>query len=352
METHAERHKPANSQLIFVPHKDTARLLEVYVRRSLSLNDGAVSHKKSQKKEKWVTVRKRRHSSDPSLHLAVPSDEEEIEERSLFEPSDNQPEPCVVEGADNSGKKNKKPSFWKNLFEFFSRKSSEDKDEEQESPAETSEASDAAITCLPTAPITPRNKSSRKKSIIRRFSKKRLSLVRQNTTGKELNAADITGVEAVVSVEPTYSYYENVTTELEKIVREVKEKEEDKPLSKEELINRIIALTKEQGDAIDAKLKDNPTLNTFFQGMTYSSFQKLADAYLEEEATPTIGPPTVPPTAPELVKLAFTLEFTAQIAGLSKQNVGHIKGLGKRYLQDRFEYTQACTDHPWSDSDD
>lgn len=31
---------------------------------------------------------------------------------------------------------------------------------------------------------------------------------------------------AVVSVEPTYSYYEKVTEELEKIVHEVKEKEE------------------------------------------------------------------------------------------------------------------------------
>ncbi|KAM6927789.1 uncharacterized protein FYW49_003956 [Xenentodon cancila] len=86
--------------------------------------------------------------------------------------------------------------------------------------------------------------------------------------------------------------------------------------------------------------------------MSYSSFQKLADAYLEKEVTPAQSPPTVLPTAPELVKLAFTLDFTARIANLFKQNVGHITGLGNRYLEDRFEYTQACTDHPWSDSDD
>lgn len=75
--------------------------------------------------------------------------------------------------------------------------------------------------------------------------------------------------------------------------------------------------------------------------MSYSSFQKLADAYLETEALPTHNPPTVLPTAPELVKLAFTLDFTARIAGLSKQNIGHITGLGHRYLQDRFKYQQV-----------
>lgn len=89
------------------------------------------------------------------------------------------------------------------------------------------------------------------------------------------------------------------------------------------------------------QLKDNPTLTNFFQRMTYSSFQTLADAYLEKEASPTLNPPTVLPTAPELVKLAFTYDFTAKIARLSKQNVGHITGLGNRYLQERFEYKQV-----------
>ena len=36
---------------------------------------------------------------------------------------------------------------------------------------------------------------------------------------------------AVISVEPTYSYYEKVSEELEKIVHEVKEKEEVQPLT-------------------------------------------------------------------------------------------------------------------------
>lgn len=79
--------------------------------------------------------------------------------------------------------------------------------------------------------------------------------------------------------------------------------------------------------------------------MTYSSFQKLADAYLETEVTPTHYPPTVPHTAPELIKLAFTYDFTAKVARLSRQNVGHITGLGNRYLEDRFEYKQVRIRH-------
>lgn len=89
------------------------------------------------------------------------------------------------------------------------------------------------------------------------------------------------------------------------------------------------------------QLKQNFTLGNIFQGLTYSSFQKLADAYLQEEVSPSNTPLTVLPTAPELVKLAFTLDFTARIAALSRHNISHITSLGNRYLLDRFEYKQV-----------
>ncbi|XP_026162966.1 uncharacterized protein LOC113130491 [Mastacembelus armatus] len=360
METQVEKQRPNNGQLILVPHSDTIRLLEVYVKRSLSLNDGAVGDKMVGRKEKWVTKKKRRHSSDPSLHLMDDFHNKDSSTVFAEETPTSQPEtlPEEVEKLSKKNKKSKKPSFWKNVFGIFFRKNNEDKDEEPDSPSEMPETteenedSEAVTTCLPTTPVTlPKKRSMRRRSIKRRFSK-RLSLIKPVKPTKDINPADITGVEGVISVEPTYSYYEKVSEELEKIVLEVKEKEEVQTLSDEEVINRIIALTKEQGDAIDDKLKDNPTLNNFFQGLSYSSFQKLADAYLEKEASPTFIPFTVPPTAPELVKLAFTLDFTARIAGLSRQNMGHITGLGNRYLQDRFEYKQACSDHPWSASED
>ncbi|KAM7423032.1 hypothetical protein PAMA_010865 [Pampus argenteus] len=361
METQTEKQRSNSGQLISVPHKDTIRLLEVYVKRSLSLNDTIQGKQRPKRKEKWVTIprRQRRYSSDPSIHLGEGLNDEGTGTFTVSEPPPTRAETCPdePEKPTRKSKKNKKPSLWKSFLGLFSRKG----DEEQESPSEIPEATpaeedlDAVTPYLPTTPVTVQNKKyMRRKSLKRRFSKRRLSLIKSNKreAGKELNPADITMVETVVSVEPTYSYYEKVSEELERIVLEVKENEEVESLTDEEVINRIIALTKEEGDAIDDKLKDNPTLSNFFQRMSYSSFQKLADAYLEKEALPTHNPPTVLPTAPELVKLAFTLDFTARIAGLSRQNIGHITGLGNRYLQDRFEYKQACKDHPWTDSDD
>ncbi|XP_077387056.1 uncharacterized protein LOC144024548 [Festucalex cinctus] len=340
---------PNNSPVISVAPNDTRRLLEVYVKRSLSLNDESLGIKRAERKLKWVTIpkRHRRHSSDPSIHLAGALDDGTF--RSLA-PDETPPDIPPDDKVSKKSKKNKKPSLWKNFLGLFSRRGAEEKDEEQESPADVPEASDDdadhTVVCLPasTPASSIKKKSSKRTALKRRFSKRRLSLIKIKK--EDLNLADITGVEAVVSVEPTISYYEKVSEELEKILHEVKENEEVVTMSDEEVINRIIALTKEQGDAIDGKIKDNATLSNFFQGMTYTSFQRLADAYLEKEASPTRNQPTVLSTAPELVKLAFTLDFTARVAGLSRQNVGHITGLGNRYLQDRFEYKQACSDHP------
>ncbi|XP_051931185.1 uncharacterized protein LOC127607122 [Hippocampus zosterae] len=334
------------SPVISVAPNDTRRLLEVYVKRSLSLNDESLSVKHPERKLKWVTIpkRHRRHSSDPSFHLA--DDLNDGTFRSLA-PAETPPA-IVSEGkVSKKSQKNKKPSLWKSFLGLFSRKSTVERAEDQGCPSGIPEGSDDdsdyTSVCLPasTTASSTKKKSSKRKSLKRRFSKRRLSLI-MNNKKEEFNPADTS--RAVVSVEPTISYYEKVSEELDKILHEVKEKDELDTMSDEEVINRIIALTKEQGDAIDGKIKDNSTLSNFFKRMSYSSFQRLADAYLEKEASPTRTQPTVLPTAPELVKLAFMLDFTARIAGLSRQNVGHITGLGNRYLQDRFEYKQACLD--------
>ncbi|XP_053723620.1 uncharacterized protein LOC128760329 isoform X2 [Synchiropus splendidus] len=378
-----DKPRPSHGQLIYVPHKDTVRLLEVYVKRSLSLNDGTLGAHLSHRKEKWVMPKRpRRHSSDPSLHVGESVSNEEI---GVFAASELEKQ---LEGAERKSKKpKKKASLWKNFVSFFSRKIA-DIEEEPESSAEEP---DPMASCVPTTPNVSmrKKKSSRKKSLRRHFSKKRLSLIKLD---KEESC--VTAVDAV-SVESTYSYYEKVSEELDKIIHEVKEevpastndtdlsnyssqrvaarktsgglikvseelekilldvkeKKEAPALTKVE-IQQLIAITMKEGDAINDKIKENKALSNFFEQMSYSAFQKLADVYIESEATPTYSPPTVLPTAPELVKLAFTLDFTARIAALSKQNVSHITSLGNRYLRDRFEYQQACTDHPWSETDD
>ncbi|CAL8336361.1 unnamed protein product [Lota lota] len=383
METPGERKESSNGQLISVNRRDTWRLLEVYVKRSLSLNDGdqpphPSAESCAQRKNKWVQMperprRVRRHSSDPSLHLAPGPDgcdrglappsppslrtpetfrrlhEEEEEEvvQEAQEVQEKEARPVV-----SVSKKTKKPSMWKSFLGLFSKKWNEEEQDEAPQRGVTDvfqsrqgEQAEVTANCLPLATDGSPKKKSRRRRSTRRHSFRKSFM--------KSSRKDITVVEAIVSVEPTYSYYEKVSEEMELIVHQVHQ-EKEKVMTNEEVINRIIALTKEEGDAIDEKLKENPTLSNFFKGMSYTAFQKLADTYLEAETTPVHNQaPSLPPApAPELVKLAFTLDFTARVAGLSRQNVGHITGLGNRYLEDRFEYTQACTDHPWSDNEE
>ncbi|XP_059925663.1 uncharacterized protein LOC132470804 [Gadus macrocephalus] len=364
--------KEYNGQLISVNRRDTRRLLEVYVKRSLSLNDGAGNGppEPPPAADKWVPKpqrprRVRRHSSDPSLHLS-PSPDAHRQDVGLVPPSPSNPstpEPLEKEEVKpmaSVSKKTKKPSMWKSFLGLFSKKWTED---EPDGPppqqargsmeifqSRNGEQAEVTATCLPLST----GGSMRKKS--RRKRSTRLSSFKRSKSFKKSNHIDITVSvgEAIVNVEPTYAYFEKVSEEMDLIVRQVTQVNE-KVMTNEEVINRIIALTKEEGDAIDEKLKENPTLSNFFKGMSYPAFKKLADNYLEEETTPVQSQaPSLPRpvAAPELVKLAFTLDFTARLAGLSRQNVGYITGLGNRYLADRFEYTQACTDHPWSDTDD
>lgn len=72
-----EQHRQPSPQLLSVGENDSKRLLEVYVKRSLSLNDGAQCPRRlEQRSHKWVTIaerkkRDRKHSSDTSLNLSL-----------------------------------------------------------------------------------------------------------------------------------------------------------------------------------------------------------------------------------------------------------------------------------------
>ncbi|XP_014021569.2 uncharacterized protein [Salmo salar] len=371
-----EKVMPKNAQLLSLGHKDTCRLLEVYVKRSISLNDGTcVGLRSPTKPQKWVTLsekctRVRRHSSDTLINLgpstpdegiasSTPPDEEVvIPNVSLVEipgPADI-PEIETSTELENKSKKGKKKSkqtsFWKGFLGFFSTKGSDKKDE-QESGTEKDGQSQGTLQ---------KKTSIRQRSSMRRLSLRKIKIdshrgsVKRPLALDRAKTTDITGVESVLSVGPTDSYYEKVSEELEKIVHEVKERET--ALTDEDVIKRIIVLMKQQGDLIDNKLKENPSLSSFFQKLSYSTFQQLADTYVETE-TPTGQSRQTPHTAgsghdnaPELVKLAFTLDFTARVAFLSRHSKGHIMGLGHRYLEDRFTQTQVNPDQTLHNYDD
>lgn len=203
MEKQRGNHRPYNAQLIYVPHNDTIRLLEVYVKRSLSLNDSTLHQVRPQRREKWVTLpsKHRRHSSDPAIHLAKELNNEEIGKFSTIESLASLSEKIHDEAKKpkKKSKKKKKPLFWKNFLGIFSQKSSEETDEEEDGPQESPEVfqaegtSDSGTASLPTTSVMSQKK--RRKSIKRRFSKRRLSLTRINKSAKDLNCADITRVD-------------------------------------------------------------------------------------------------------------------------------------------------------------
>lgn len=199
MEAQGETRRSINGQLISVPHRDTIRLLEVYVKRSLSLNDSEYDDRKPARKEKWVTNprRNRLHSSDPSIHVPDFPKDMEIDPFAAFEPSPKEPEKAEEEPQKpvKRSKKIKKGSFWKNMLVFFNLKNSEDKSEDEDGPPEMpvvpqvpqAEGSlDNVNAHVPSAPSAPQKKKMmRRKSMRRRFSKQKLSLTKINRTGKE-----------------------------------------------------------------------------------------------------------------------------------------------------------------------
>lgn len=421
----SEQSTQPSPQLLSVGEKDSRRLLEVYVKRSLSLNDGSQCHRTlEQRSHKWVTIaerkkRDRKHSSDTSLHLslensivdedvgqeAFAASEPEKKDETLSEKkykkwkikgsvrhnegsnvsqkSNSKPkkwfqldkgkehdgqthevlplstntagdahtkrsdklEPSSEERKPKDGKKSKKPTVWKSFLNWFSKGNQE---KEQDLPTDeeilpVSGPSTQQISCLPLPETLSKNDTRRSKNMKKKQSRRSAKWRRSGdmSTGK------------FIEVEPTNCYYEKVSEELEKIVHEVKDGPVDgnaafQPAGQNvsedyrDVIKRITELIKQEGDSIDDKLKDNIVVSTFLESISYRSFQQMADQYVQSKVPDKKT--QRPVAAPELVKFAFTLDFTARVANIHRQATGQIMGFGNQYIQDRF--THMSESHP------
>ncbi|XP_056606801.1 uncharacterized protein LOC130424861 isoform X1 [Triplophysa dalaica] len=422
----SEQNTQPSPQLLSVGEKDRKRLLEVYVTRSLSLNDGSqCPRRQEQRSHKWVTIaerkkRDRKHSSDTSLNLSVQNfvaDEDVVQEAfAASEPdkkvetlpekkfkkwkikgslrrndgsnasqkSNSKPkkwyqsdkvkedendvltlstntagdaqtkrsdelEHSLEERKTKDGKKSKKPTVWKSFLNWFS-KGNQEKEQDPPTAEESRPVSQLLtpqISCLPLPETLSRSDSGlrRSKNMKKKQSSRRSAKWRRSgdmSTGKP------------IEVEATDCYYEKVSEELEKIVHEVKDGPADgnaalQPTGQngvkkdyEDVIKRITELIKQEGDSMDNKLKDNMVVNSFLEGISYRSFQQMADQYVQSEVPDKKT--QRPVAAPELVKFAFTLDFTARVANLHRQATGQVMGFGNQYLQDRF--THMSESHP------
>lgn len=90
------------------------------------------------------------------------------------------------------------------------------------------------------------------------------------------------------------------------------------------------------------QMQKNSTVSNYLDGFTYGLFQQMADQYVQSEVPNKKT--QLPVVAPELVKFAFTLDFTARVANLHHQATGQIMGFGNQYLQDHF--THMSESHP------
>ncbi|MBN3323073.1 B2L14 protein, partial [Atractosteus spatula] len=354
-------------QVLSLGQKDAQRVLEVYVRRSLSLNEGTLDKLKNRVR-RWETTtggngRVRRASSDTSVDLGPPDKQdpkmasEPAQSESPAAPQESSTEP--IKKHKKAAKKGKKTSFLKSVISLFSRKGNEEKEEKEPNSEERLDASMppespfSPVTCLPISRSrsgqTSASQRSKRKSTLKKTFSFRSRIADEGipkTPKKPSFLALRTTVHkpevAVSYAEPRQLYYEKLSEEMARIVQEVKDIP-DEPItsttkkSNEELIKKIVSILQSEGDHIDEKLKENVTMSNFFQRMNYSSFRELADRYVETE-TPSRRPQGNPPL--ELVKFAFALDFTAKVAGICNHTVSCVMGFGNQYLQDRFTQYQ------------
>ncbi|XP_060701187.1 uncharacterized protein LOC132828241 isoform X2 [Hemiscyllium ocellatum] len=142
------------------------------------------------------------------------------------------------------------------------------------------------------------------------------------------------------------SVYEQVSEEVDRIVQTlessgdkekclkethaVEELETDGPRqSVDNSISKIITILQNVGDRVDTELQGDVLLSTFFQTISYNSFKELADQYIQTEVRSKVTQEN-----PDLVKFAFTLDFTAKVAGLCTHQIKQITGFGSQYLRE------------------
>ncbi|XP_053562513.1 uncharacterized protein LOC128653323 isoform X1 [Bombina bombina] len=142
-------------------------------------------------------------------------------------------------------------------------------------------------------------------------------------------------------------FYSKVSEEIEQIVKVCESKNQSlvgDPIEDEDpdtIITKLVTVLRREGDIWDKKIKEDPFLSTFFSDITYKSFKQLADVYVEKEVQNKAVD-----VIPEDLAFAYSIHFTAQVAGLCSNPVNRIMGFGHQYLQDKF--TQfSFNKEPW-----
>ncbi|KAE8622825.1 hypothetical protein XENTR_v10005406 [Xenopus tropicalis] len=364
--------------------REAKKVLERYVKRSLSNSSEKTAYKGTEKRQKEIE----RSASDivrpgtmrvimkeGKLAQQTPeSTKAQTEDSSnITGINDEAANPNLVNSTDNANTSQnvKKQSWFKNFFGLLFKKKDDKKEERTTScmPEDNATISSEAV-----CPQPPKKTIGRKNSIRKAFSFKKKAAEKVNVSQVQADCECNSKPKRPTALPLQHIYrpssfrgskkkkdcfYDKVTDEIEQIVKESdslaahtrKESFGDELTSKEAedpdvLIKTIVSILRKEGDELNKKVKEDPTLSSFFREISYNSFRHLADVYVDKEVKNKVSDVT-----PEDIKFAYSVDFTAKVACISNHPVNRIMGFGNKYLQDTFPCPSYIR-RPWNNSVD
>eukprot|EP00062_Callorhinchus_milii_P016120 gi/632967091/ref/XP_007899787.1/ PREDICTED: uncharacterized protein LOC103183872 [Callorhinchus milii] len=352
------------------------KVLEVYVKRSLSLREGDIANREVKRRQTFPVKKSEKGTLSPARGQSSTQEELTIsasKNRGSGEEASAAVSNCLSseDGPGKDGKKGKKPQTFLGKFVSFLWKRRSEERKEAGCKGSKESIPDGCLQGgqnggsrelfeghkhIGTSTGTHKAKIRKRRSIRRVFSFKRSSTEEskgstpRNVTGArkipakptQLDLRDIyTPSNGQTDPKPEY-LYEQVSEEMEQIVRahepgvfKLKGSQTSSAADSadDETIRKIVGFLRKEGDRMDAVLKENAEFSTFFKEMNYVSFKQLADQYVQTEVN------TKTDRNPEVTRFAFTLDLTAKVAGVCGHAVNRIMGYGTQYVQDSFERT-------------
>ncbi|XP_053854254.1 apoptosis facilitator Bcl-2-like protein 14 isoform X2 [Vidua macroura] len=369
-------------KILSLDRREAKKVLEIYVKRSLSCHENSLVAKKSLQEKDRGRGRKtdglQRSESDFCTHsCARPSPRKDQEERlktpdleETLGDDSKAPQEVPKEGLKAKRKSTKnssqgktqhsgsKPALLKGFLNLFLKKSPEDQKENTGQKAKEKDVK-ALQGSKPEGAKKHRVDSStspalgralkKKPSLKKVFSLKKHGEEERGEPGsgarsKRPSCLPLWHVLAPAQPEAERpdGYYTQVSEEVGQIVQGSESRggtaggcgEPPQPPGTDgvdEAIRRIVALLRSAGDELDRQVREDARLQLFFRDMSYSSFKNLADAYVQRELTASR-----PNVNPQEIQFAYTVHLTATVAGICSQAVNRIMGFGTRYLDDSF----------------
>ncbi|KAM6233058.1 uncharacterized protein M6G45_014702 isoform 2-T2 [Spheniscus humboldti] len=366
-----------SGKILSLDRQGAKKVLEIYVRRSLSCCENSLVAKKMLQERARGQGRKagglQRSKSDfckySCAKLSPKKDQEEgpkapeldeaLDDGSTAPGEVPKEEPKSKRKSTKNSSQGKTQRTWfKSFLNFLFKKSPEDQKEnagqkEKEKDAKAPHSSKSEGTKKPEGDLStspPLGRAlKRRPSLKRVFSFKKHAEEERGETAagaraKRPSCLPLRHVQAPATpdVEQPDGYYARVSEEIGLIVQGNESQgsrtrgceEPPWPASADgvdEAIRRIVALLQKAGDELDRQVKEDARLRMFFRDMSYSSFKNLADAYVRKEMTASR-----PDVNPQEIQFAFAVHLTAKVAGICNQAVNRIMGFGTRYLEDSF----------------